>query len=66
MSVVVVEWLGIGEDARYEFAVDGLELSAGSELEDVGGDAVGVAQAALGVLVAELKTSRSQPAERMR
>src|SRR4030065_1814905 len=53
MMSVVVGRLGVAQDTDDELAVDGLELSAGGELECVGGDAVGVSQSALGLLVDE-------------
>lgn len=50
---LVVERLGIAEDSSEEFAIDGLDLSSRAELEGVCGNAVGVSQAPLRVLVDE-------------
>ena len=48
---VVVEGLSIAEDAGDEFAVDDLDLLARAELECIGGEAIEVSQAAVGLLV---------------
>jgi len=50
---VLRDLVGVAEGAHDELAVDRAELAARGELEGVGGDAVDVAQAALGVLVDE-------------
>jgi hypothetical protein len=50
---VGVERVSVAKDARHELAVDGLDLPACTELENVDRDAVGIAQSALWLLVGE-------------
>src|SRR5258708_8424209 len=52
---VVGELLAVAKDVSDEFAVDGLDLFAGADLERIGGESVDVAEAPLGLFMQEGK-----------